>query len=142
MNEPRFRILLVEDNAGDVYLFRKALTEAQVTFDWTVLEDGAQALAFVRGESTYAHIPIPDLVLLDLNLPKNGGIQVLTAIRQHPRLAVVPVIVTSSSQSPRDQAETARLGIECYLRKPPDLEEFMQIGAKLKEVLIRKMRSI
>ena len=108
VNEPRFRILLVEDNAGDVYLLRKALAAAQVAFDWTVLEDGAQALAFVRGERTYAHIPIPDLVLLDLNLPKNGGLQVLTAIRQHPRLAAVPVMVTSSSQSPRDRGARNR----------------------------------
>ena len=103
---------------------------------------GPRLFAFVRGDRAYADIPIPDLVLLDLNLPKNGGLQVLTAIRQHPRLGAVPVIVTSSSQSPRDQAETARLGIECYLPKPPDLEEFMQIGAILKEVLTRKVRSI
>jgi two-component system, chemotaxis family, response regulator Rcp1 len=138
--ESRFRILLVEDNAGDVYLFRKALIEAQVAFDWTVLDDGAQALAFVRGEGAYADIPIPDLVVLDLNLPKNEGIQVLTAIRQSQRLGAVPVIVTSSSHSPRDQADTARLGIECYVRKPSDLEKFMQIGPILKEVLTRYMR--
>lgn len=142
MNEPRFRILLVEDNAGDVYLFRKALREAQVAFDSTVLDDGAQALAFVRGEGTYADIPVPDLVLLDLNLPKNEGVQVLAAIRQSQRLAAVPVIVTSSSHSLRDQEETARLGIECYLRKPPDIEEFMRIGTILKEVLNRNLRSI
>jgi DNA-binding response OmpR family regulator len=77
-----------------------------------------------------------------LNLPKNEGVQVLTAIRQSQRLATVPVIVTSSSHSPRDQAETTRLGIECYLRKPPDFDEFMQIGTILKEVLIRNLRSI
>jgi len=142
VNEPRFRILLVEDNAGDVYLFRKALTEAQIVFDCTVLDDGAQALAFVRGEGPHADIPIPDLVVLDLNLPKNEGVQVLAAIRQSQRLAAVPVIVTSSSHSPREQAETARLGIECYLRKPSDLEKFMEIGLTLKEVLTKYARSI
>jgi len=141
VSEARFRILLVEDNAGDVYLFRKALKEAQVAFDWTVLDDGAQALAFARGEGAYADAPVPDLVVLDLNLPKNEGIHVLAAIRQNPRLAAVPVIITSSSHSPRDQTETARLGIECYLRKPPDFEEFMRIGTILKEVLIRNRRS-
>jgi chemotaxis family two-component system response regulator Rcp1 len=142
VNEHRFRILLVDDNAGDVYLFQKALKEVQVTCDWTVLDDGAKALAFVRGEGTYADIPVPDLVVLDLNLPKIEGVQVLAAIRRTPRLATVPVVVTSSSQLFRDQAETARLGIECYLPKPPDFEGFMQIGNILEEVLFRNMRSI
>ncbi len=137
MTGPHFSILLVEDNPGDVYLFRKALEAAQVNFDSTVLDDGAEALAFIRGEGTYAGIPVPHLVVLDLNLPKNEGLQVLSAIRQSQRLADVPVVVTSSSHSPRDQAETTRLGIECYLPKPADLDQFMQLGTVLKEVLIK-----
>jgi CheY-like chemotaxis protein len=137
MGEYRFRILLVEDNAGDVYLLRKALEEAQVTFDLTVLEDGAQALAFVRSEHPYADRPIPDLTVLDLNLPKYEGTQVLAAYHQNPRFAGVPVIVMSSSTSPRDRAEAARLGIDGYFQKPADFDEFMKLGHILKEVLMR-----
>jgi chemotaxis family two-component system response regulator Rcp1 len=138
MSQPRFNILLVEDNAGDIYLFRKALKAAQVDFDLTLLEDGAQALAFVRGDGKYVNMAVPDLAVLDLNIPKNGGMQVLAALRQSPRLAVVPVIITSSSHSPVDQAETARLGIELYLKKPVNFEGFMEIGTIFREVLMRK----
>ena len=94
------RILLVEDNTADVYLFRKALLGAELNFELTVIEDGGRAIAFVRGEGEYAGSPVPDLVVLDLSLPKNDGIQVLEAIRATKRFANVPVVITSSSPSP------------------------------------------
>ncbi len=137
MNESRFNILLVEDNDGDIYLFRMALHEAQVAFDLTVIKDGAEALAFVSGKKEYADQRVPDLAVLDLNLPKQEGVEVLAALRQNPRLAAVPVFVTSSSHSPRDQAESARWGIERYLIKPLDFEGFLEIGLILKEFLMR-----
>lgn len=91
------QVLLVEDNAGDAYLFRKALEEAELNVALTVIDDGYRALAFVRGEREYAGDPIPDLVVLDLNLPKHGGDEVLKAIAQSRRFEGVPVVITSSS---------------------------------------------
>lgn len=127
-----FRILLVEDNDADVYLFRKALAAADLKFELTVAQDGAEALAFVRREGTRS---VPDLVVLDLNLPKDGGIHVLKAIRESQSFYNVPVAVVSSSASPHDRAETSKLGVDRYISKPSDLEEFLKIGQIFKELL-------
>jgi CheY-like chemotaxis protein len=130
-----FRILLVEDNAGDVYLFEKALNEAQLRFELTVVRDGAQALAYIRREGNYANRPIPHLAVLDLNLPKSGGLQVLRAMRESRDLAAVPVAVASSSASPQDLAQTQELGVERYVTKPPDLDAFLEIGQVFRKML-------
>ncbi|MFN0103301.1 MAG: response regulator [Bryobacteraceae bacterium] len=135
MGDEPFRILLVEDNAADVYLFRKALAGAGLNFELTVITDGAEALAFVRREGKYAESPVPDLAILDLNMPKHDGADVLEAMRQSSHLANVPVVVTSSSTSPRERTRVERLGIERYIRKPPGLDEFLQIGTVLKQIL-------
>ena len=129
------RILLVEDNDADVYLFRKALEAAALIFELTVLQDGAKALAFVRQQGSYSGRSVPDLVVLDLNLPKDGGIQVLRAIRENATFCNVPVAVVSSSASPQDRDETGKLGVNQYIPKPADLEEFLKIGQILKELL-------
>lgn len=136
MDGELFRILLVEDNAGDVYLFQKALEEAQIRFELISMLDGARALAFVRREGTYADSPAPDLAVLDLNLPKNGGLQVLRAIRESQHLAKIPVVVVSSSASPQDLVKSQRLGIERYITKPPDLDGFLQTGQIFREILM------
>jgi CheY-like chemotaxis protein len=128
-------ILLVEDNDADVYLFRKALENADLKFELTVMQDGADALGFVRGEGQYSARLVPDLVVLDLNLPKGGGIQVLQAIREREAFSEVPVAVVSSSASPQDRDETGKLGVNRYIRKPHDLEEFLKIGQIFKELL-------
>src|ERR1051326_7449108 len=91
MTEPA-RILLVEDNAADVYLFRKAMTNAELNYELTVIEDGGGAMMFIRAEGRYAGSPVPDLAIIDLSLPKNDGIQVVEAIRQEERFADVPVV--------------------------------------------------
>jgi chemotaxis family two-component system response regulator Rcp1 len=135
MKDDLVRILLVEDNAADVYLFRKALLRAELTFELMVIEDGAGAMAFVRGEGKYAGNPVPDLAVLDLSMPKNDGIQVLEAIREAKRFANMPVVVTSSSPSPPARLKEEHLQFARYIMKPPDLEEFLQIGAALKEIL-------
>jgi len=132
---PAVRILLVEDNNADVYLFRKALQSADLHVELVVIEDGAEALAFVGEDDKYSRSPIPNLAVLDLNLPKNDGIQVLRAMRQNERFAHVPVVVTSSSPSLPLQAETEQLRVSRYIRKPPDLEEFLKIGEILKGVI-------
>ena len=89
--------MLVEDNDADVCLFRKALADAGLNFDLTIIEDGSGALEFAHAEGKYADYPIPDLAVLDLNLPMNDGLQVLRAIRQNERFAKVPIVVTSSA---------------------------------------------
>jgi chemotaxis family two-component system response regulator Rcp1 len=136
MSDELFRILLVEDNDADAYLFRKGLTAAGLNFELIVITDGAEALAFVRREGKHAERPVPDLAVMDLNLPKNDGSEVLEALRQREEWASVPVVITSSSTSPRDRTKVERLGIERYLRKPPDLEEFLQMGEVLKQILL------
>ena len=129
------RILLVEDNTADVYLFRKALLGVELNFELTVIEDGSTAIAFVRGEGEYAGSPVPDLAVLDLSLPKNDGIQVLEAIRATKRFANVPVVITSSSPSPPARLKDEHLQVVRYVMKPPDLEDFLQIGKALKGIL-------
>jgi chemotaxis family two-component system response regulator Rcp1 len=129
------QILLVEDNDADVYLFRKALETAELQFELTVMRDGAEALAFVRREGKYAASPVPNLVVLDLNLPKDGGIQVLEAIREREPFSNVPVAIVSSSDSPQDRDETGKFGVDRYITKPPDLDEFLAIGQIFRELL-------
>ena len=132
-----FRILLVEDNEADVYLFRKALLSAGLDFDLIVMEDGGKAMAFVRGEGDHAGRPVPDLAVIDLSLPKNDGVQVLEAIRADEHFADMPVVVTSSSAAPARLIET-QLRVARYITKPPDLEQFLQIGAALKDILLER----
>ena len=136
MEPELFRVLLVEDNAGDIYLFRKALEEAGLNFALTVIDDGSQALAFVRGEREYAGNPVPDLVVLDLNLPKHEGIEILKAIELSRRFEGAPVVITSSSPWPPRLTGSERLRVSRYIPKPPDLDAFLAIGAQLKEVLL------
>ena len=131
------RILLVEDNTADVYLFRKALLGVELNFELTVIEDGGRAIAFVRGEGEYANSPVPDLAVLDLSLPKNDGIQVLEAIRATKRFANVPVVITSSSPAPPARLKEEHLQVARYIMKPPDLEDFLQIGRVLKGILLQ-----
>ena len=135
MTDP-VRILLVEDNYADIYLFRKALVGAGLNFELTIIEDGGGAMAFVRGEGEYASSPVPDLAVIDLSLPKNDGIQVLEAIRSTERFANMLVLVTSSSAKPPASLKEAQLRVARYITKPPELEGFLQIGAVLKEILL------
>jgi len=136
MTDP-VRILLVEDNDADVYLFRKALAGAELNFELIVIEDGGRAMQFIRNEGKYADSPVPDLAIIDLSLPKNDGIQVIEAIRAAVRFAGMPVVVASSSAKPPAHVNLERLGVARYVAKPPDLESFLQIGALLKEILVQ-----
>ncbi len=137
MGDEPARILLVENNTADVYLFRKALLGAELNFELTVIEDGGRAMAFVRGEGEYALSPVPDLAVLDLSLPMNDGIQIMEAMRATKRLASVPVVITSSSPSPPARLKDRHLQVVRYIMKPPDLEDFLQIGWALKGILRR-----
>ena len=128
-------ILLFEDNAGDILLVQKALQKHHIRHRLHVIRDGEEALAYVARIGEEGGEPVPDLVLLDLNLPKADGQEILTAVRGHEGCARVPVIVVSSSAALRDQARMAHLGINRYFRKPLDFDEFMQIGAIVEAVV-------
>lgn len=129
-------ILVVEDNPADVDLLRLALERAELDCDLTVIADGGDALALVQHPWT-ADSQLPDLVLLDLNLPKNDGLEVLSAMRGNPELARVSVAVLSSSSSPRDRTKMEAFGICRYITKPLGLDEYLEIGWVLKELLNR-----
>uniref|UniRef100_Q028L4 Response regulator receiver protein n=1 Tax=Solibacter usitatus (strain Ellin6076) TaxID=234267 RepID=Q028L4_SOLUE len=128
-------ILLVEDNPADVGLFRLALKDAELDCDLTVLEDGAAALSLIRHSDTGAGARIPDLAVLDLNLPKNGGLEVLEAIRANSAFANMRVAILSSSSSPRERARIEEFGVDRFITKPLDLDGFLGIGSVLKDLL-------
>ena len=126
-NVDQIEILLVEDNPGDVGLTRRALKGAKVINRLSVVGDGVEALRFLRREGSYAATPRPDLVLLDLSLPKMDGREVLTAIKQDPDLQSIPVVILSSSQSEQDILKSYRLHANCYITKPIDLQQFVAV---------------
>ncbi|MGH9663434.1 MAG: response regulator [Bryobacteraceae bacterium] len=131
------RIVVVEDNPGDVFLIRKALQEKGIEFELTCFDDGQEALKGLP-ESGQA---VPDLILLDLNLPKVDGVDVLRAIRQMPRFADVPVAILTSSESPLDRHRTESLGASRYIKKSSTLEDFLSsVGGAVEEMLELRSR--
>jgi two-component system response regulator len=120
-------ILLVEDSPSDVDLTREALEDTKVHNNLSVVGDGVEALAFLRREGPYADAPHPDLILLDLNLPKKGGREVLSEIKSDPILRRIPVVVLTTSEAEQDVVESYNLHANCYVRKPVDLDAFIQV---------------
>lgn len=120
-------ILLVEDNPGDVRLTREAFKEGKVLNNLRVVEDGAEAMAFLRQQGKYADVPRPDLILLDLNLPKKDGRQVLPEIKNDTNLKRIPVVVLTTSKAEQDILKTYNLHANCYVTKPVDLEQFISV---------------
>jgi chemotaxis family two-component system response regulator Rcp1 len=120
-------ILLVEDNPADVELTRQALTEAKVANQVHVAPDGVAAMQFLRGQEPYADLPRPDLVLLDLNLPKKSGREVLTEVKSDPGLCAIPVIVLTTSSHEEDILRAYEHHVNSYIRKPVRLDEFLQV---------------
>ena len=137
MNEAPFQILLVEDNPADVYLFRMALTKAMFDFHLKVIEDGALAIDYIHQHDKDFETRIPDLAVLDLNLPKIEGLKVLEAMRKSRRLSMVPVVVTTSSSTETERSKSQLLGVEKFLTKPADLEGFLDLGTILKNILVK-----
>ena len=120
-------ILLVEDNAGDVRLTREALKEGKVANSLTVAPDGVEALAILRREGRYKDEARPDLILLDLNLPRKDGRQVLAEIKEDPALRRIPVVVLTTSKAEEDILNTYDLHANCYISKPVDFEKFVTV---------------
>ncbi len=119
--------LLVEDNPGDVRLTCEALTESKVKNNLSVVGDGLEAMAFLRREGKYAAAPRPDVILLDLNLPKKNGLEVLEEIKADSSLKRIPVVIVTSSEAEQDILKTYDLHVNCYVNKPVDLEQFIKV---------------
>jgi chemotaxis family two-component system response regulator Rcp1 len=120
-------VLLVEDSAGDVRLTREALKDAKVHVHLQVASDGIEAMAFLKQEGQHVHAPRPDLILLDLNLPKKDGRQVLEEIKQSPSLKSIPVVILTTSASEADILRSYMLHANCYITKPVDLNGFLDV---------------
>jgi CheY-like chemotaxis protein len=120
-------ILLVEDNAGDARLTLEAFKEGRVLNRITVMQDGVQALAYLRRQGPYAAVRLPDLILLDLNLPRMSGREVLTHIKSDERLKSIPVVVLTTSEDEQDIARAYSQHANCYITKPVDLEQFLRV---------------
>jgi chemotaxis family two-component system response regulator Rcp1 len=126
-------ILLVEDNPGDVDLTREGLKEGKVHNNLSVVEDGEEAMAFLLREGKYDNAPRPELILLDLNLPKKNGREVLAEIKGDDRLKCIPVVILTSSKSEEDILKTYNLNANCYITKPVDLDQFIKVVKSIEE---------
>src|SRR5258708_1776265 len=120
-------ILLVEDNAGDVELTREALADAKVLNALHVVSDGMEALEFLRRQGRHVNAPRPDLVLLDLNLPKKDGREVLAEIKGDDKLKIIPVIVLTTSRAEEDVLKSYHLNANCYIAKPVGFEGLAKV---------------
>ncbi|HEW78774.1 MAG TPA: response regulator [Phycisphaerales bacterium] len=120
-------ILLVEDNPGDVRLTREALKDGKLAVNLRVVQNGVEAMAFLRREGEYADAPRPDLMFLDLNLPKKDGREVLAEIKSNDGLKNIPVVVLTSSEADTDIAKCYNLHANCYITKPVDMEQFATV---------------
>ena len=122
-----FEILLVEDSPGDVRLTREAFKDAKVHINLHVASDGVEAMDFLRREGTDADAPRPDLILLDLNLPKKSGREVLLEIKEDPSLKSIPVVILTTSASEQDVLRTYLLHANCFITKPVGLDGFLEV---------------
>jgi CheY-like chemotaxis protein len=128
-----FTILLVEDNPADVRLTQEALKNGKIQHQLQVVEDGVDALALLRRQAPYTHAMRPDIILLDLNLPRKDGREVLAEIKADPDLRSIPVIILTTSQADEDILKTYNLHANGYIVKPVDLEQFFRIIKQIKE---------
>lgn len=126
-------ILLVEDNPGDVRLTQEAVREAKIRNQLNVVNDGEAAVAYVRRQGVYADRPRPDLILLDLNLPRKDGREVLQDLKSDPDLHRIPVVVLTSSEAEQDILRTYDLYANAYVTKPVDLEQFLHAVSSIQD---------
>lgn len=134
------QILLVEDNAADVRLTQEALKDAKILNDLHVVRDGVQAMEFLQRRGGYEDAPRPDIVILDLNLPRMDGKEVLAEIKGDPELRSIPVAVLTTSSAEIDVLESYDLGANCFLTKPVDLDQFMKVVRAVEEFWLGMVR--
>jgi len=126
-NTEPIKILMVEDNPGDARLAEEALKDSKINNSLYHVEDGVEAMQFLRRQAEYSDAPQPDLVLLDLNLPRKDGREVLAEIKEDPKLKLVPVVVMTTSEAERDLVKSYDLHANAYVVKPIDLERFIEV---------------
>ena len=133
-------ILLVEDNPGDVRLTEEAFKEGKLQNKLSVVNDGEEAMAFLRREGKYSNAPRPDIILLDLNMPKKNGREVLAEIKEDPELKRIPVVILTTSKAEEDILKTYDLHANCYITKPVDLDQFITIVKYIKDFWLSIVR--
>jgi CheY-like chemotaxis protein len=126
-------ILLADDSPGDVRLTREALKEAKVANNLHVVGDGVEALAFLRLEGKYAKMPRPDLILLDLNMPKKDGREVLEEVKSDSDLRLIPIVVLTTSAAEEDILRSYNLHANCFVTKPVDLDQFLKVVRSIED---------
>ena len=137
-SSPRsIEILLVEDNPGDARLTIEAMREAKLRNRLHIVEDGVEAMQFLRREGRFGDAPRPDLILLDLNLPKKDGREVLAEIKSDPALKRIPVVILTTSRAEEDVLRAYDLHANCYVTKPVDLDQFMKIVKQIDEFWLK-----
>jgi len=124
-------ILMVDDNPADIDLTSEVLAQSERHFHVNAVNDGVEAISFLRRQGKYAKAPVPDLVVLDLNLPRKNGCEVLSNIKADPFLAKIPVVIFTTSQASSDITRSYKLGANCYLKKPGNLPEFVAVVQSL-----------
>lgn len=141
MNRAReIHILLVEDNEGDILLTKEAFAESKIFNSVSVARDGEEALDFLYKRGRFAHVLEPDLILMDINLPKLDGKEVLVEIKKDPLLRSIPVVMLTTSSSEKDIMESYRNYANCYITKPVDLDKFLNIVDHIQEFWISIVR--
>ncbi len=136
-NTQPIEILLVEDNPGDARLTLEAMRDAKVRNRMHVVEDGVEAMEFLRRQGRFGDAPRPDLILLDLNLPRKDGRAVLAEVKADPDLKRIPVVVLTTSRAEEDVLRAYNLHANCYVTKPVDLEQFMKIVGQIDEFWVK-----
>lgn len=123
----RTKILLIDDNAGDVHFTQDVLRESKLSNHLDVISDGVEALAFLRQEGQYKNAVHPDLILLDLNLPRKGGLKILAEIKSEDSLKLIPVLILTDSEAEQDIVESYNLHANAYITKPVNFEQFIAV---------------
>jgi two-component system, chemotaxis family, response regulator Rcp1 len=131
---------MVEDSPGDVRLTQEALREAKVRNNFHVARDGVEALSFLRREGEFADVPRPDLILLDLNMPRMDGREVLQEIKSDQDLRVIPVVILTTSKAEEDIIRSYQLNANCYITKPVDLDQFMKVVRSIEDFWLTVVR--
>jgi CheY-like chemotaxis protein len=132
--------LLVEDNPGDVRLTVEALNDAKLSNNLSVARDGVKAMELLHQEGPHANAPRPDLILLDLNLPRMDGREVLAQIKEHPELRHIPVVILTTSDAQPDIQQAYELHANCYITKPVDLEQFITVVRSIEDFWLTIVR--
>ena len=130
---PPIQILLVEDNPGDIRLTQEVLKEGKISNNLSVIMDGEQAILFLKKRGQYSNVSTPDIILLDINLPKKDGREVLAEIKNDPVLMLIPVIVLTTSGDDQDVANMYSHHANCYITKPVDFDQFIRVIKSIKQ---------